>query len=60
MSWIVNGLRMPVDTFIVRTVPFAGGNAAAAMQALATKSTGIRSIRIDRLAAKRPGMIPAP
>ena len=60
MSWIVNGLRMPVDTFMVRIVPGAGGIAAAAMQALATKSTGIRSMRIDRLAAKRPGMMPTP
>ena len=30
MSWIVNGLRMPVATFIVRTVPASGGCAAAA------------------------------
>ena len=60
MSWIVNGLRMPVDTFIVRIVPSSGGCAAAAMQAFATKSTGIRSIRIDWLAAKRPGIRPAP
>ena len=60
MSAIVNGLRMPVDTFIVRTLPFSGGIAAAVTHALATKSTGIRSIRIALLAAKRPGMMPAP
>ena len=58
MSPIVNGLRMPVETLSVRI--FSGGVAAATRQALATKSTGTRSIRIELLAAKRPGIRPAP
>ena len=57
-SPIVNGLRMPVETLNTRSS--SGGCAAATRHALATKSTGMMSIRMLLLAPKRPGMMPEP